>query len=111
MPVRVERSNRVLTVVHSRPEARNAVDPKHAEALYEAFLAFDRQRNRWRTRSRDSRRPVCAPIGTRSICSKVCPCARRLRVNGRTASAWWRGRRAPRVSPRGAGRHGDFGKI
>jgi hypothetical protein len=42
MPVRVERSNRVLTVVHSRPEARNAVDPEHAEALYEAFLAFEK---------------------------------------------------------------------
>jgi enoyl-CoA hydratase len=42
MAVRVERSDRVLTVIHSRPEARNAVDPEHAEALYEAFLAFDK---------------------------------------------------------------------
>src|SRR5215472_2018940 len=42
MPVRVERLDRVLTVVHARPAARNAVDPEHAEALYEAFLAFDR---------------------------------------------------------------------
>jgi enoyl-CoA hydratase len=42
MAVRVERSSRVLTVIHSRPEARNAVDLEHAEALYEAFLAFDR---------------------------------------------------------------------
>jgi len=42
MPIRVERNNRVLTVIHSRPEARNAVDPEHAEALYEAFLAFDK---------------------------------------------------------------------
>jgi enoyl-CoA hydratase len=41
MPVRVERQGRVLTIIHSRPEARNAVDPDHAEALYEAFLAFD----------------------------------------------------------------------
>lgn len=41
MPVRIERSNRVLTVIHSRAEARNAVDPEHAEALYRAFLAFD----------------------------------------------------------------------
>ena len=41
MPVRVERHDRVLTVVHSRPAARNAVDPEHAEALYRAFLAFD----------------------------------------------------------------------
>jgi len=42
MPVRVERRDRVLTVIHSRPEARNAVDPEHAEALYQVFLAFDR---------------------------------------------------------------------
>ena len=42
MPVRVERNSRVLTVIHSRPEARNAVDPEHAEALYEAFLIFDK---------------------------------------------------------------------
>jgi len=40
MPVRVERSGRVLTVIHSRPEVRNAVDPEHAEALHKAFLAF-----------------------------------------------------------------------
>ena len=42
MPVRVEHCNRVLTVIHSRPEARNAVDPEHAEALYEAFLSFEK---------------------------------------------------------------------
>jgi enoyl-CoA hydratase len=30
MPVRVERSDRVLTVIISRPEVRNAVDPEHA---------------------------------------------------------------------------------
>ena len=42
MTVRIERSGRVLTVVLSRPERRNAVDPEHADALQEAFLAFDR---------------------------------------------------------------------
>jgi len=42
MSVRVERSSRVLTVIRSHPEARNAVDPEHAEALYEAFVAFDK---------------------------------------------------------------------
>ncbi len=42
MTVRVERSGRVLTVILSRPEVRNAVDPDHADALQEAFLAFDR---------------------------------------------------------------------
>jgi enoyl-CoA hydratase len=41
MPVRVERRDRVLTVIHSRAEVRNAVDPDHAEALYDAFVAFD----------------------------------------------------------------------
>ncbi|WJR79903.1 crotonase/enoyl-CoA hydratase family protein [Bradyrhizobium sp. NP1] len=42
MPVRIEKKERVATVILSRPEARNAVDPDHAEALYEAFLNFDR---------------------------------------------------------------------
>lgn len=41
MPVRIERCDRVLTVIISRIEARNAVDAEHAQALYEAFLAFD----------------------------------------------------------------------
>jgi enoyl-CoA hydratase len=41
MPVRVERRGRVLTIIHSRPGARNAVDPEHAEALCQAFVAFD----------------------------------------------------------------------
>jgi enoyl-CoA hydratase len=41
MSVRVERRDRAITVIQSRPEARNAVDPEHAEALYQAFLAFD----------------------------------------------------------------------
>jgi len=40
MPVRVERHDRVLTVILSRPERRNAVDPEHADALYDAFVAF-----------------------------------------------------------------------
>jgi enoyl-CoA hydratase len=42
MPVRTEKSGHVWTVVLSRPQQRNAVDHDHAEALYEAFLAFDR---------------------------------------------------------------------
>ena len=41
MPVRIERSDAVWTVIHSRPETRNAMDPDSAVALYEAFLAFD----------------------------------------------------------------------
>ena len=42
MSVRVERNGRVWTVIHSRAEARNAMDPASAEALVEAFVAFDR---------------------------------------------------------------------
>jgi enoyl-CoA hydratase len=42
MSVRVEKQGGVWTVIHSRPEARNAMDPESAEALVEAFLAFDR---------------------------------------------------------------------
>lgn len=41
MSVRTEREGRVLTIIHSRPERRNAVDPEHADLLQEAFLAFD----------------------------------------------------------------------
>ncbi len=41
MPVRSERSGPVTTVVLDRPEARNAVDRAHAEALADAFRAFD----------------------------------------------------------------------
>jgi enoyl-CoA hydratase len=41
MPVRVERSGPVTTVVLSRPEVRNAVDRSMADALVEAFRAFD----------------------------------------------------------------------
>jgi enoyl-CoA hydratase len=41
MAVRIERSERVLTVIHLRPEVRNAVDPAHGDALHDAFLAFD----------------------------------------------------------------------
>lgn len=42
MSVRIEKSGKVWTVIHSRPEARNAMDPASAEALAEAFTAFDR---------------------------------------------------------------------
>lgn len=42
MSVAVERDGPVATIIHNRPEARNAVDPASAEALVEAFLAFDR---------------------------------------------------------------------
>jgi len=41
MTVRVERSGPVTTVVLDRPEVRNAVDGATAQALAEAFRAFD----------------------------------------------------------------------
>jgi enoyl-CoA hydratase len=41
MVVRVEKSGPVTTVIHHRPEARNAMDPESADALVAAFLAFD----------------------------------------------------------------------
>jgi enoyl-CoA hydratase len=42
MSVRIEKQERVWTIIHHRPEARNAMDPESAEALFEAFTAFDR---------------------------------------------------------------------
>jgi enoyl-CoA hydratase len=41
MSVRIEKLNRVTTVVIDRPAVRNAIDRPTAEALAEAFLAFD----------------------------------------------------------------------
>ena len=41
MTVSIEKSGRVWTVIHNRPEARNAMDPESAEALQAAFLEFD----------------------------------------------------------------------
>jgi enoyl-CoA hydratase len=44
MTVRIEKKGRVWTVIHARPGARNAMDPESADALVEAFNAFDRDR-------------------------------------------------------------------
>ncbi len=41
MPTRIEKQGPVWTIIHSRPQARNAMDPEHAKALHDAFLAFD----------------------------------------------------------------------
>jgi enoyl-CoA hydratase len=41
MAVRIEKNGPVWTVIHDRPEARNAMDPDSADALTAAFLAFD----------------------------------------------------------------------
>lgn len=45
MAVRVEKSGHVTTVIHSRPEARNAMDPASADALVEAFRQFQDDAN------------------------------------------------------------------
>lgn len=42
MAVRIEKEGAVWTIIHARPEARNAMDPDSAIALYEAFREFDR---------------------------------------------------------------------
>ena len=41
MTVRIEKDGPVWTVIHDRPEARNAMDPESADALTRAFLDFD----------------------------------------------------------------------
>ena len=41
MTVRIEKEGRIWTVIHSRPEAKNAMDPASAVALEEAFIAFN----------------------------------------------------------------------
>lgn len=42
MAVRIEKKGKVWTVIHSRPEARNAMDPESADALVSAFQSFDK---------------------------------------------------------------------
>jgi enoyl-CoA hydratase len=44
MAVRIEKSGSVWTVIHSRPEARNAMDARSADDLVAAFEAFDADR-------------------------------------------------------------------
>ena len=41
MAVRIEKSGAVWTVIHSRPEVRNAMDPESADALHDAFITFN----------------------------------------------------------------------
>jgi enoyl-CoA hydratase len=45
MTVRTEKNGAVWTIIHDRPEARNAMDPKSADALTAAFLEFDADKN------------------------------------------------------------------
>ena len=41
MSVRIEKDGAVWTIIHDRPQARNAMDPQSADALTRAFLEFD----------------------------------------------------------------------
>ena len=41
MAVNIEQQGDVWTIINNRPEARNAADPETAQALFEAFLAFE----------------------------------------------------------------------
>src|SRR5260370_4087032 len=43
--VRIEKDGSVWTVIHDRPETRNAMDPKSAQALTAAFLEYDADRD------------------------------------------------------------------
>lgn len=41
MTVEIEKNGHVWTIIHNRPEARNAMDPESADALVEAFEEFN----------------------------------------------------------------------
>ena len=41
MTVEIEKNGHVWTVIHNRPETRNAMDPESADRLTQAFLEFD----------------------------------------------------------------------
>jgi len=43
MAVRIDKSGSVWTIIHSRPEARNAMDPASADALVAAFQRFGKR--------------------------------------------------------------------
>ena len=42
MTVEIAKTNDVWTIIHNRPEARNAMDPTSADALVKAFKEFDK---------------------------------------------------------------------
>lgn len=41
MAIRTEKNGPVTTIIHARPEARGAMDPESATALFQAFLEFE----------------------------------------------------------------------
>ena len=42
MTIEIEKNQFVWTIIHNRPEARNAMDPDSADGLVEAFEAFEK---------------------------------------------------------------------
>ena len=45
MSVRVEKNKGVWTIIHSRPESRNAMDPLSADQLTDTFLEFNNSKD------------------------------------------------------------------
>ena len=45
MSIRIEKDGPVWTIIHSRHEAKNAMDPQSAVDLFEAFQAFDKDQS------------------------------------------------------------------
>ena len=41
MPVTIDKTDHVWTIVHNRPDARNAMDTEHAKALVAAFEDYE----------------------------------------------------------------------
>ena len=41
MSVRIVKDGSIWTIINSRPEARNAMDPESAKALFDAFQTFN----------------------------------------------------------------------
>src|SRR5258706_3955264 len=60
MAVGIEKDGPVWTVIHDRPEARNAMDPESADALTAAFLEFESDKDAAVAVFFGAGRPVCA---------------------------------------------------
>ncbi|MFK7802080.1 MAG: enoyl-CoA hydratase-related protein [Anaerolineae bacterium] len=41
MTIKIEKAGPVWTIINSRPEARNAINPETADGLYQAFVEFE----------------------------------------------------------------------
>ena len=98
MSVRIEKSGSVWTVIHSRPEARNAMDPASADALVAAFEQFDADKSRQRGgvlgRGRRLLRGLGPQVGLRAS-TRAIPSAGS--ISPRTAARRRAGRSAPRA--------------